>query len=174
MNKLYDKSKLKDSKGRYLTQGLFLENKYDADMAIFTYDGEDKLYKDKTYYSLKRLYLEEGDPNEYLFANTFLYDWDHWQRLCNNVIVRTHIDKWREELELRLISEGVSSLIHLAVNENSFQAAKYLADKGWDKSKVGRPSKEAIEGQLKKAAAEREEFGEGVALLSEMKRKIKK
>ena len=63
-----DKSKLKDSKGRYLVNGLFLEDRYDMDMAIFTYDGEDKLYKGKTFISLKKLYLAYGDPTEYKFA----------------------------------------------------------------------------------------------------------
>lgn len=160
-----DKSKFKDEKGRYIVQGLFLEDRYNTDLAIFTYDGEDKLYKGKTYPSLKKLYLEHGDPKEYSFARKYLFDWGHWQRLCKNAIVKRHIEEWRNELELSLVSEGVSALIDLALNEKSYQAAKYLADRGWEKEKVGRPSKEAIEGELKKRADEDKEFDDDFQLL---------
>lgn len=161
-----DKDKFKDSRGRYIVQGLFLEDSYDADMAVFTFDGEDKLYKGKTYLSLKRLFLEHGDPKEYSFARKYLYDWNHWQRLCKNKVVGRHIEEWRKELELSLVSEGVSALIDLALNEKSYQAAKYLADRGWEKDKVGRPSKEAIEGQIKKQAQEDSEFADDFELIA--------
>jgi hypothetical protein len=161
-----DKSKFKDEKNRYIVQGLFLEDRYDADMSVFTFDGEDKIYKGKKYLSLKKLYLEHGDPMEYSFARKYLYDWNHWQRLRKNVIVGKHIDDWKRELELSLVSEGVSALIDLALNEKSYQAAKYLADKGWDKSERGRPSKEEVEGELKRRADSDAEFNEDFKLLS--------
>lgn len=158
MNFKPDKSRFKDEKGRYIVQGLFLEDRYNTDLSVYTLDGEDKTYKGVVYPSLKRLYIETGDPKEYLFATTYLYDWDHWQRLCNNAIVSRHIEKWRRELELSLISEGVSTLIDLAVNEKSYQAAKFLADRGWDKSERGRPTNAEIEGELKRRAEERSGF----------------
>lgn len=166
-----DKSKYKDEKGRYIVQGLFLEDRYNTDLAVFTFDGEDKLYKGKTYPSLKRLYLEHGDPKEYSFARKYLYDWNHWQRLCKNAIVGKHIKDWRAELELSLVSEGVSALIDLALNEKSYQAAKYLADRGWDKEKVGRPSKEDIDGELKRQADAEKEFNDDFQLLEMHKKK---
>lgn len=161
-----DKTKFKDEKGRYIVQGLFLEDRYNTDLSVFTLAGEDKVYKGKTYPSLKRLYLEYQDPKEYNFANTYLYDWPHWKRLCNNSIVGKHIEEWREELELKLVSEGVLNLISLATDKESFQAAKYLADRGWDKSEKGRPSNEQIEGEIKKRADKREEDDEDFVLLS--------
>ena len=91
-----DKSRFKDEKGRFIVQGLFLEDKYNTDLAVFTYDGEDKVYKGKTYPSLKRLYLEHGDPKEYSFARKYLFDWKHWQRLCNNAMIGRHIEEWRK------------------------------------------------------------------------------
>ena len=160
-----DKSKYKDSMGRYIVQGLFLENKYDVDMAVFTIDGEDKEYKGKVYPSLKSLYLEYADPKEYNFANEYLYDWNHWQRMINNKWIGQHIHDWREELELKLVSEGVNVLINLATEENSYQAAKWMAERGWDKSTKGRPSKEQIQGELKKRADKAQEFGEDFKLL---------
>jgi hypothetical protein len=160
-----DKNKFKDEHGRYIVQGLFLEDRYNPDMAVFTFDGEDKEYKGKMFLSLKRLYLEHGDPMEYSFARKYLYDWNHWQRLTKNKVVRTHVDEWRKELELSLVSEGVAALIDLALNEKSYQAAKYLADRGWDKNTVGRPSKDAVEGELKRMAEAEKEFADDFKLL---------
>ena len=37
--------------------------------------------------------------------------------------------------------------------EGSFQAAKYLADKGWEEKKAGRPTKAAVERETKQQAA---------------------
>ena len=134
-----DKTKLKDSGGRYLTQSLFLEFNYNTDFAVFTFDDEDKQYKGKTYCSLKKLFLEEEDPTEYRFAKKYLLGWAHWQRLNGNEALRKHFDEWREELEVYLRSQGLKAVIDMS--EDNYQAAKYLAEKGWDKNKVGRPSK---------------------------------
>ena len=160
-----DKSKYKDINGRYISQGLFLEERYNTDMAVFTLDGEDKEYKGKLYPSLKKLYLEHGDPMEYSFARKYLFDWGHWQRMCKNAFLKPHIEEWRKELELSLVSEGVAALIDLALNKDSYQAAKFLADRGWDKSERGRPSKEEVEGELKRRADEENAFASDFQLL---------
>jgi hypothetical protein len=160
-----DKTRYKDEKGRYIVQGLFLEVQYNTDLAVFTLDGVDKTYKGVVYPSLKRLYLECADPKEYTFANKYLFDWDHWQRVCRNSMLRAHVDKWREELELSLISEGVSALIDLALNEKSYQAAKYLAERGWDKKARGRPSQDEVAEEIKKRADMETSFDEDFQLL---------
>lgn len=166
-----DKSRFKDDKGRYIVQGLFLEDRYNADMATYTFDGEDKNYKGTVFPSLKKLYLEYGDPTEYKFANEYLYDWDHWQRLCKNAVVSRHIEKWREELRLALISDGIETMITLSAEGKSYQAAKFLADAGWDVQKRGRPSKEEVEGELKKRADAEKEFDDDFQLLKLHKEK---
>lgn len=160
-----DKSNFKDEKNRYIVQGLFLEDRYNTDLAVYTLDGVDKTYKGKVYPSLKRLYLEVGDPEEYLFAEKHLFDWPHWMRLCKNQWLKPHIEQWREELNLSLRSEGIATLIDLAINDKSYQAAKWLADEGWIKNKRGRPSKEELEGELKKRADIQEQFKEDFQLL---------
>lgn len=140
-----NKDKLRDSGGKPLTQSLFLEINY-TDYAVYTLKDEDYEYKGNIYLSLKRLYLEMEDPKEYLFANKYLLGWQHWKRLCENKLIRKHIDEWREELDLKLASRGVKDMINLCAQENgSFQAAKYLIEKGWDKRLPGRPSKSDIE-----------------------------
>ena len=136
-----DKTRLKDSTGRPLTQSLFLEIGYDEDKAIFTFKDEDHEYKGNTYYSLKRLYLEMEDPTEYEFANRYLLGWQHWKRLKANKILAKHFAEWEEELELRLRAQGIRAAIDQAAEDKGFQAAKWLADKGWQKNSVGRPSK---------------------------------
>lgn len=160
-----DKTKFKDEKGRYIVQGLFLEDRYNVDLAYYTLDGEDKTHKGKLFPSLKRLYLDRADPTEYAFAKEYLYDWDHWQRLCNNAIVGRHIEKWRDELTLFLRSEGISAIIDTALTDKHYQASKWLADKGWQDIARGRPSKEEIKGELKKQAEIEKEYGDDFQLL---------
>lgn len=169
---MIDKTLFKDEKGRYIVQGLFLEDRYNKDMSVFTFDGEDKLYKGKTFISLKKRYLDWSDPTEYQFAQEWLYDWDHWKRLCNNKLLAAHIDKWREELSIKLRSEGINTLINLATEKESYQAAKYLAECGWEEKKRGRPSQDEIDGELKKRADEVEDWNGDFKLL-DMHRKSK-
>lgn len=135
-----DKTKFKDSLGRYITQGLFLEPQLDQTFAIFTLQGEDRVYKGQTYISLKKLYLEMADPIEYEFATTYLYDWDHWKKMEGNANLLYQISKWREELELKLASEGFRAI--LDQSEDNYQASKWLAERGWSKRGAGRPKKE--------------------------------
>lgn len=128
-----------NSEGRPLTQSLFLEVGY-TDEAIYTLKEVDHEYNGKTYPSLKRLYLEAADPTEYVFATTHLMGWKHWQRICENKLLRKHIDEWREELEVKLRSEAVRQAIAHAAS-GTFQAAKWVADRGWATRGAGRPSK---------------------------------
>lgn len=143
-----DKNKLTDDNGRPLTQGLFLEVKYDTNYAVFTEKPYDFKYKGTTYPSLKKLYLAHEDPTEYDFACTYLLGWEHWQRICRNKRFGEMVKGWREELELKLRSQAVRDIIELSSGDKGFQAAKWIADKGWDKRLAGRPSKEDIDREV--------------------------
>lgn len=134
-----DKDKLKDTQGRPLTQGLFLEISYDTRYAVYTLKDEDYEYEGKLYPSLKRLYLEMEDVVEYTFANRYLLGWSHWKRLQENKLFTARIEEWREELELKLRSQAIRDILDMTADEKSFQAAKFIADKGWEKLKAGRP-----------------------------------
>ena len=138
-----------DTMGRYKTQSLFLETAYDPE-AFFTFDDVDKLYKGKTYVSLKRLYLEMEDVTEYAFADAHLAGWNHWKKICGNADLRKEIEAWREELELKLTARHLKQIQKLAEDGN-YNAAKYMANKEYGTGK-GRPSKADREGALKKAA----------------------
>ena len=140
MTYVLDKALLVDKIGRPLTQGLFLEIGYNTEYAVFTLGENDKDYNGKIYPSLKKLYLAEEDPTEYQFAKKYMLSWKHWKRLNENVVLREYFDEWRDELEIALRSSAIRSIMDESME--NFQAAKWLADKGWGKKEVGRPSKD--------------------------------
>ena len=150
-------SKFKDIQGKWLTQALFLEFKYNED-AIYTLDDTHKEYKGKTYLSMKQLYIEMGDVTEYEFANEYFGGWTHWKKLRGNKAIAAHIDQAKEELELKLIACGVKRIIDHSKGDKGYQAAKWLADRGWDTRKAGRPSKDEVEGEMKRMAKEEDEY----------------
>lgn len=159
-----NKERLLDSAGKPLTQSLFLELGYN-EQAIFTLKDNDHEYNGEVFPSLKRLYLEMADPTEYEFANTYLLGWRHWKRLCENKAIRRYIDEWREELELKLRAQGVKEIIKHAQDEKGFQAAKWLADRGWSTRAAGRPSKEEIERERKFQSRIQDDFKADVVRL---------
>lgn len=160
-----DKSRLKDSGGRPLTQGLFLEVGYNYDTAVYSLKDEDHVTDDKTYPSLKRLYLELEDPTEYHFATQYLASWSQWKRICANKNLSKHVEEWREELELKLRSQAVQDIIQMSADEKGFQAAKWLADRGWDKKGAGRPKKDTTEHDNKMQKRLEDEFSGDVIRL---------
>ena len=150
-----ERSKLLDAQGRPLTQSLFLELQYN-DYAVYTLKDDDYEYKGNLYPSLKKLYLAMEDIVEYDFANEYLLGWQHWVRLGENKLIRNHIDEWREELELKIRSRAVREMIKTA--PESFQAAKWLSDRGWAVKAPGRPSKSDIEHEKKMAARVKDDY----------------
>lgn len=158
-----DKSKMYDSGGKPLTQSLFLEIGY-GDQAVYTLKEQDHYHNGTLYLSLKRLYLELEDPTEYEFATTCLLGWKHWVRLCENKVLRKHIDEWRDELEIKLRSKGVKEVMKSATAGN-YQAAKFLADRGWINRGAGRPTKDEIEHEKKVQAGIADEFSADVVRL---------
>ncbi len=160
-----DRLKLKDSRGRPLTQGLFLEIGYNTEFAVYTLKDDDFEYDGQVYPSLKKLYLECMDPEEYIFATTYLLGWDQWQRICNNKILKKHVDEWRTELEYKLRSLGVQSIIEHAQGPKGYQAAKWLAEKGFNRRGAGRPSKEDVESEKRFQAKIEEEYGADIVRL---------
>tara|TARA_R100000687_G_scaffold82398_1_gene81786 strand:- start:2666 stop:3175 length:510 start_codon:yes stop_codon:yes gene_type:complete len=162
-----DKKAMLDVRGRPLTQSLFLEMGYQEDFAIYTLKDWDWQYNGKTYPSIKRLYLSHDDPLEYDFATTYFLGWNHWLRLCENKAIRKFIDEWRTELELKLASQSIRNIIDMTADEKGFQAAKYVAERGWNKNPVGRPKKDTSDYDAKVEERLNEEFGDDVKRLKE-------
>lgn len=156
MEKLFPRERFLDSMNKPLTQALFLERGY-SEYALYTLKDVDHEYKGHVYPSIKKLYLEIADPTEYRFVEACFLNWRHWLRLCENVLIREHIDEWRSELEIKLRSEAVRQAIDHAKN-GTFQAARWLADRGWTNPGAGRPSKSDIEREKQIKAKISEEF----------------
>ncbi len=125
----------------FLTQSLFYELTYDFDRAIYTLKDDDYVLRGKRFVSIKKLYLETGDPTEYEFANKYFYNWDHWVRCRSNGAVAQHVDLWKDELEVKLRSAAIREM--LSLGKGNFNAAEWAADGNWE-IKRGRPSKEDI------------------------------
>lgn len=167
---MIDKSRLVDSMGRPLTQSLFLEIGY-SDYAIYTLKEHDYAYKGTNYPSLKRLYLKEEDPTEWSFADKYLLGWQHWKRLCENKVIAKHVEEWREELALKLRSQGVREMLNLCASEQgNFSAAKYLANKEWEKRAPGRPSKAEKERALRQDEKLFDEYSADIKRLDDFRK----
>lgn len=154
---------LTDASGKPLTQGLFLEIGY-TESSIYTLKDNDHEYNGKLLPSIKRLYLEMEDVTEYEFANQYFLGWGHWQRICNNKVIRKHVDEWRVELELKLRARAAKLMVQQAEG-GSYQAVKWLADRGWDVKKAGRPTKEDVESEKKAMAKAESEYGADIVRL---------
>ena len=155
-----------DAKGSPLTQGLFLETSYNkTENVIYTLKPRDHKYKGKILPSIKRLFLEFEDPTEYYFAYEYFLDWDHWQRIKANKEIAKHMKGWKDELEVRMAAAGVRSMIDLALDgeKPNYQAAKFLAERSWDKRPAGRPTKAEVEREAKIAAKISDEFSADIA-----------
>ncbi len=104
------------------------------------------------------------DVTEYEFANKYFLGWSHWQRICNNKVLRKYIDDWRIELDLKLRARATKLMIAQA-STGSYQAVKWLANRGGDIKKTGRPTKEYIESEKKLMAKVESEYGSDVVRL---------
>lgn len=167
---MIDKSKLVDTMGRPLTQSLFLEIGY-TDYSVYTLKEFDYTYKGQLYPSLKKLYIKEEDPTEYVFADKHLLGWQHWKRLCENKVIASHIEEWREELELKIRSQAVRDMMNLCASESgNFSAAKFLADRGWEKRAAGRPSKAEKEKHTRVEERIAQEFEADVIRLADVRK----
>lgn len=140
-----DKSRFKDKMGRYLTQSLFLEYQYNTEAAVYTLKDDDYEYEGVVYPSLRKLYLEMMDPTEYEFATKYLWGWDQWQRLAENAQMAAYIEKWRDELEVKIRAQAVKRMLAL---DSNFNAVKWAADGHWNVRR-GRPTKAERERERK-------------------------
>tara|TARA_R110000796_G_scaffold113930_4_gene225655 strand:- start:173 stop:670 length:498 start_codon:yes stop_codon:yes gene_type:complete len=134
----------KDDQGRFLTQCLFKENYEHQNLkfpAVFSLRDQDPDSPDQLP-SFKKAFIESRDITGYKVSQSLLGSWDHMQKLLRAKWFLDHYVKWVEELEVMLKAEGLLKIQEHAKGEGStsFQAAKYLSDKGWE-PKRGRPTK---------------------------------
>ena len=148
-----DKVDFKDSQGRWLSRSLFFElNGYVmGPSTIFTNKDEDFEVKGKKLISFKKLFLETDDITGYTMATQHLGGYTHWKWLRESALVGPLIKEVEEQMEVRMRSIGLKSLINSAKNGN-YNASKFLSDKGWVELKSGRPSKADIKKEARQMA----------------------
>lgn len=157
----------RNAAGRFFTRDLFLETAPGGSGSlnpVYTLKREDHTLNGKTYYSLYLRYLETNDPTEYKFAKEHLGGWAHWKELSSCNWFQEYLEEWREELEVRIRSEALNRIVKETKTNSreSFQANKYLLDKGWSekKSDRGRPKNEDIKKRVKEMAEEQYNLNE--------------
>lgn len=153
----YSKSDLKASNGTWRTQSLFWEHRHPEIPPIFTIKDENHTVDGIVYPSLKKIYMsyDHLPGYEYEFATQVLGGWYHWQTIQNNKLFKKMIEMWKEEKEVQLQAMGVKAMMHSAMFEGSkgANAAKWLAEKGWQPPQRGRPSKEELNKRAKEQQA---------------------
>lgn len=99
--------------------------------------------------SMERLYVEHyADPTEYTFVqDVFDGDLKHWEAFKNATRIRDLYKGWKKKAEQKLLSEAMQEVVRTAFdpsNKSSFQALKFLVDRGtkMEEPKRGRPKKE--------------------------------
>lgn len=144
--------------GNYLTESLFFETNRDrrAYKPLFTLKPQEH----KGLPSLKEIYLSYRDPTEYKFAREVLGSWQHWELLTSLSWFKPHVDEWRKELMVSLRAEAADAALGVlrdpgAQASTKMQAARFIADKGWDeKPTKGRPKKEDVRREARAMAEE--------------------
>jgi len=150
---MFEREQLIDHIGAYRTQSLFFETNKSKLTPILTLKRYDLEYKGVILTSLHRVYMELADPTEYAVAMEVFGSWKQWEKIINNKLLLSIIQEWRDELEVKLKSDAIRALAKTAINEGSkgTAAAKYLAERGWEKRKAGAPTKAEVKREMKVA-----------------------
>lgn len=162
----------KDTMGRWFTKGLFFETSTTEQrkqfQPPFTLKEEDHEVDGVLYKSLHRMYVTAGDITEYAVAQEALGSWAHWKRLTSCDWFAPYLEAMREELEIKIRSGAIQSMISTAITEGSkgTSAAKFLAQKGWE-SNQGRPSNARIAKEAKVQARIHDEIDEDLERMQE-------
>lgn len=107
-------------------------------------------------YSMEKLFLEHyTDPTEFSFIqDVFEGDIEHWETVKTSVCIAKRYESWKKKAEAMLISDAMMKIVSTALdenNKNSFQALKYLVERGEKLAKrptAGRPKKEKKEEEV--------------------------
>lgn len=155
------KKQFLDQRGQVRTQSLFFETNTTDFEPMYTL----RPYDLDGLPSLKRLYIECRDLTGYLFAEKYLYDYKHLQRLKNAKQFAHHLDEWEEELNILMEAEAIQNLVVTSKTPGpqGLQAAKFLAQKGWQSGTKGRPKKEDVQKEVKRQANKRKDLEEAKA-----------
>lgn len=160
------KQKYKGINGNWRTRSLFVDvgkvarggdNEHDpANAFYYLFDKDDEDQTDPRPH-LKTLYLDLRDITGLKMAKQHLAGWAHFQALLKCTWFQPIWKEWQAEMAAQMKSEAMEVIktIMAEGTTQSFAAAKYIANEEYNgkegnTSKRGRPSKEEVEGELKK------------------------
>lgn len=138
---------LQDSLHRYRTKSLFYEYRQPDYGWIWTLKDYDYATPEGVAYSLKQIYMNYKDPTEGRISTELLTSHSHWQSMTGLFWFKPILDKWREELEIRIRADALLQI--RLQSDKSTSAAQFLAQGRW-KTNRGRPSKAEKERELKR------------------------
>lgn len=157
----------KNETGVWLTSALFYERWLETPTPKRgPYEPIFSLYSEREgMICCRTTFVEIGDPTGYKWAMTYLGDLAHWDKLMAAPWFKEAYDKWKQELFMRLKAEAVEQIYRIAMTEGSksqLPAARFLAEMDKPAHGRGRPSKEEIDAETKRAMkiveAEDEDF----------------
>ena len=129
--------------------------------------------------NFRRVYVDLGDPTGYALSQRYLESYDHWLLLMKAPWFRDAKKVWDIELDAKLKSQGMNAIRNLSDGADDvspavqLQAAKYLANlehrKESKPSGRGRPSKEEVQGELKRTAAADKDISDDLARIRAVK-----
>lgn len=104
------------------------------------------------------VFIQSEDITEYDPALKLVGSWAEWERIKRDwPAFNTHIQLWKEELEVLFKSRAVKQVLKSA-DDGNFQASRWIAEQGFNKKAgAGRPSKaekDRAAKELAEAAAE--------------------
>jgi hypothetical protein len=106
----------------------------------FTLKTWDVTHRGNEYRSLHRLYVEMNDLSEYAFANTYFYNFAHWDRVRKHPEIRPYYDTMRQELEAKLSTKALSAMIAQVDSGTATQATlKFLANREYQPTQSKQP-----------------------------------
>ena len=101
-------------------------------------------------------FVELRDPTGSKWAHQYLKSWEHWKRIMTTPWFSEWYDEAINELNTKLRSEAFDRIMEISTGSSAqaFPANKYIHSEEWNKKpgKRGRPSKEEVDGELKKQA----------------------
>lgn len=141
---------------QWYTQALFWEKVIDLPIDQRLFEPIFSLYDDKPgLVNCRKTFVALEDPTGYEWSMQYLGDYEHWKKLMKSKWFQEAYDVWMEELKMKLRSQAIKRIKEIQDEGQPAQAlvaSKYLASFEWEKAGRGRPSKQEITGELKRAA----------------------
>ncbi len=119
----------------------------------------------------RKKFIEALDPTEYLGAIELVGDWEIWLQLKRNwpSFQRLYVNKWLEEIEVKMKALSIRALILQAQSPMGSSSAKFIAEGKYLEKKVGRPTKELIERNLRVSTAIEKEIANDLERVKDYK-----